>query len=198
MCTTSKPASDCSQHHMVCMTPAADIQLPAPLVPTVLLQVKKFFRPEFLNRLDDIVTFDPLSQDQLLGVARLMAEELNVRLAPKNITLSCTDAALHYAVSQAYDPSYGARPLRRWLEHTIITDLSRMIIAGELPENSTVTCDMDAKQHQLTYKVEAKPIPAGFMGLNGAGGSNSALNHLKRQLEPMGSDVLDAYDDMEA
>lgn len=64
------------------------------------MQVKKFFRPEFLNRLDDIVVFDPLSAHQLLGVARLMAEELNDRLKPKNITLKMTDNALQYAVSQ--------------------------------------------------------------------------------------------------
>lgn len=64
------------------------------------LQVKKFFRPEFLNRLDDIVVFDPLSAHQLLGVARLMADELNDRLKPKNITLKMTDNALQFAVSQ--------------------------------------------------------------------------------------------------
>lgn len=66
----------------------------------MLQQVKKFFRPEFLNRLDDIVVFEPLSSHQLLGVARLMAEELNERLHPKNITLTMTDSALQYAVSQ--------------------------------------------------------------------------------------------------
>lgn len=64
------------------------------------VQVKKFFRPEFLNRLDDIVVFEPLSAHQLLGVARLMAEELNDRLKPKNITLRMTDNALQFAVSQ--------------------------------------------------------------------------------------------------
>jgi hypothetical protein len=64
------------------------------------LQVKKFFRPEFLNRLDDIVVFDPLSAHQLLGVAGLMAHELNDRLKSKNITLKTTDNALQYAVSQ--------------------------------------------------------------------------------------------------
>lgn len=62
--------------------------------------MKKFFRPEFLNRLDDVVVFEPLSAHQLLGVARLMADELNDRLKPKNITLKMTDNALQYAVSQ--------------------------------------------------------------------------------------------------
>jgi ATP-dependent Clp protease ATP-binding subunit ClpB len=79
--------------------------------------VKRHFPPEFLNRLDDIVCFDPLAKGQLIGVARLMAQELNDRLAPKNITLAMTDAALEYAVAASYEPAYGARPLRRWLEH---------------------------------------------------------------------------------
>jgi ATP-dependent Clp protease ATP-binding subunit ClpB len=75
--------------------------------------------PEFLNRLDDIVCFDPLARDQLLGVARLMGEELNERLAPKNITLVMGQAALEHAVAASYEPAYGARPLRRWLEHNM-------------------------------------------------------------------------------
>lgn len=143
-----------------------------------------FFPP----RLDDVVVFDPLSSHQLLGVARLMAHELNDRLAPKNITLQATDAALHYAVSQAYEPAYGARPLRRWLEHTIITDLSRMIVAGQLPDSSIVTVDYDAVHQKLGYAVEAKPLPAGVSANNGFG----ALGALKRTLDaPYGSTALD-------
>eukprot|EP00879_Flechtneria_rotunda_P009552 GHRR01009998.1.p1 GENE.GHRR01009998.1~~GHRR01009998.1.p1 ORF type:complete len:524 (+),score=187.87 GHRR01009998.1:1826-3397(+) len=158
----------------------------------VMAQVKRFFRPEFLNRLDDVVVFDPLSSTQLLGVARLMAEELNDRLAPKNITLKMTDNALGFAVKQAYEPAYGARPLRRWLEHTIITDLSRMIVAGELPDSTTVTCDFDTDAQKLVYSVEAKPLPEGVQnGANGAG----FMGQLKRQLEPFGSEALDDDDD---
>jgi hypothetical protein len=81
----------------------------------MLEAARSFFRPEFLNRLDDIVTFEPLADHQLISITRLLAEELNVRLQPKNITLTVSDAALRLAVEQAYDPSYGARPLRRWL-----------------------------------------------------------------------------------
>lgn len=139
-------------------------------------------------RLDDVVVFDPLSSHQLLGVARLMAHELNDRLAPKNITLQATDAALHFAVSQAYEPAYGARPLRRWLEHTIITDLSRMIVAGQLPDNSIVTVDYDAVNQKLGYSVELKPLPADVAADGGVG----VMSALKRQLgAPYGSAALD-------
>jgi len=147
-------------------------------------QVKKFFRPEFLNRLDDMVVFEPLSAHQLLGVARLMANELNERLQPKNITLQMTDTALQHAVAQAYEPSYGARPLRRWLEHTIITDLSRMIVAGELPDSSNVTCDFDTLNQQLVYRVEAKPLPPEAEAVG------NFMGNLKRGLDQYGSNAL--------
>jgi hypothetical protein len=85
------------------------------LQPDCALQVKKFFRPEFLNRLDDIVVFDPLSAHQLLGVARLMADELNDRLKPKNITLKMTDNALQYAVSQVGVSCQPSAVIAAWL-----------------------------------------------------------------------------------
>lgn len=89
---------------------------------------------------------------------------------------------------QAYEPAYGARPLRRWLEHNIITDLSRMIVAGQLPDNSIVTCDYDGVSRTLGYSVEAKPLPAGAE-------SSGLMGQLKRQLEPLGSAALDEDDE---
>ncbi|KAI3436547.1 hypothetical protein D9Q98_005963 [Chlorella vulgaris] len=103
--------------------------------------VRSHFRPEFLNRLDEIVLFDPLAPAQLREVARLQTAELNQRLKDRSITLELTDAALDYAVAESYDHMYGARPLRRWLEHAIITPLSRMIISGQLPDDSKVVVD---------------------------------------------------------
>jgi ATP-dependent Clp protease ATP-binding subunit ClpB len=90
---------------------------------------------------------------------------------------------------QAYEPAYGARPLRRWLEHTIITDLSRMIIGGQLPDNSNVTADADPMAGPLTYSVEAKPLPEGVAANGGF------VGQLKRQLEPFGSQALEEDDD---
>ena len=117
----------------------------------VLSVVRQNFRPEFLNRLDEMVIFDPLGQDQLREVARLQTIELNKRLVERSITLSMTDKALDYAAKESYDHMYGARPLRRWLEHNIITALSRMIISGELPDDSKVIVDID--QNGLTFAV---------------------------------------------
>lgn len=159
-----------------------------------LPQVRRFFRPEFLNRLDDVVIFEPLQASQLREVARLMAQDLNTRLASRNITLNMTDAALNYATQVAYDPAYGARPLRRWLEHTILTELSRMIVAGRLPDNSTVVCDYDAGKGGLVYHVEAKPL-AGGGGENQPGART--FNAIKRGMEPMGMDEDEEDDDEE-
>ena len=96
----------------------------------VMQAVKTHFRPELLNRLDEIVVFEPLDNVRLRKVARMQAAELNQRLKSKNISLDMTDAALDYVVAESYDHLYGARPLRRWLEQHIITDLSRMIVLG--------------------------------------------------------------------
>ena len=110
-------------------------------------------------------------------------KELNGRLVNKSITLQLTPAALDFAVSQSYDHMYGARPLRRWLEHHILTDLSRMIVTGELTEGSTVTAD--AAGSTLRYAVQQQPG-------TGSGGEN------KRPRFQSGQNALDIEElDME-
>ena len=94
----------------------------------------------------------------------MQVKELNGRLVNKSITLQLTPAALDFAVAQSYDHMYGARPLRRWLEHHILTDLSRMIVTGELKEGSTVTADAGAGG-ALRYAVQPQP-GAGSRGEN--------------------------------
>ncbi len=139
----------------------------------VMPVVKAYFRPELLNRLDEIVLFESLRPRDLQNVARIKAQEMASRLAGRSIGLMMTDAALDQAVRQSWEPQYGARPLRRWLEHNVITDLSRMLISGELTENSMVTVDAQSvprgeaaqpaaaaaaaqkfAQHGLVYRVE--------------------------------------------
>ena len=110
-------------------------------------------------------------------------KELNGRLVNKSITLQLTPAALDFAVAQSYDHMYGARPLRRWLEHHILTDLSRMIVTGELNEGSTVTADSGGGA--LRYAVQQQPG-------NGGGGEN------KRPRFQSGQNALDIEElDME-
>jgi hypothetical protein len=107
----------------------------------VLDAAKRHFRPEFLNRLDDIIVFEPLTKQQLLFVAQALVQGLQSRLRPRNISLRLTDGAIAFVVASAYDPQYGARPLRRWLEQHVVTDLARLVVSGQLPDGSDVVCD---------------------------------------------------------
>ncbi|TYH09258.1 hypothetical protein ES288_A07G080600v1 [Gossypium darwinii] len=120
----------------------------------VLQEVRRHFRPELLNRLDEIVVFDPLSHDQLRKVARLQMKDVAVRLTERGIALAVTDAALDYILAESYDPVYGARPIRRWLEKRVVTELSRMLVKEEIDENSTVYVDASPKRNELVYRVE--------------------------------------------
>ncbi|KAL1090275.1 hypothetical protein V6Z11_D07G077200 [Gossypium hirsutum] len=120
----------------------------------VLQEVRRHFRPELLNRLDEIVVFDPLAHDQLRKVARLQMKDVAVRLAERGIALAVTDAALDYILAESYDPVYGARPIRRWLEKRVVTELSRMLVKEEIDENSTVYVDASPKRNELVYRVE--------------------------------------------
>ena len=143
----------------------------------VLNIVRKNFRPEFLNRLDEMVIFDPLGQQQLREVARLQTVELNKRLVERSITLHMTDEALDYAAKESYDHMYGARPLRRWLEHNIITTLSRMIIGGELPDDSKVTVGVNSDG--LTFSVTPdEAAAAARAALSGASVKRARLDNI--------------------
>ncbi|XP_057823301.2 chaperone protein ClpB1 isoform X1 [Cryptomeria japonica] len=120
----------------------------------VMQEVREHFRPELLNRLDEIVVFDPLKNEELRKVARLLLTDVVVRLTERGVSLAITDAALDLVLVEAYDPVYGARPLRRWLEKNVVTRLSRMLISGEIDENSAVNIDAVSGQSKLSYHVE--------------------------------------------
>ncbi|KAK2411412.1 Chaperone protein ClpB1 [Trifolium repens] len=120
----------------------------------VMQEVRRHFRPELLNRLDEVVVFDPLSHEQLRKVARLQMKDVASRLAERGIALAVTDAALDYILAESYDPVYGARPIRRWLEKKVVTELSRMLIREEIDENTTVFIDAGPKGSDLSYRVE--------------------------------------------
>ncbi|XP_048443865.1 chaperone protein ClpB1 [Pyrus x bretschneideri] len=120
----------------------------------VMQEVRKHFRPELLNRLDEIVVFDPLSHDQLRKVARLQMKDIAARLAERGIAMAVTDAALEYILGESYDPVYGARPIRRWLEKKVVTELSRMLVREEIDENSTVFIETAPTGSGLVYRVE--------------------------------------------
>ena len=108
--------------------------------------LKRSFRPEFLNRLDEIVFYKPLTRDNVTHIIDLMAADLNRRLEDKQLTVKLTDAAKAKIIDEAYDPIYGARPLRRYLQHTVETLISRKIIADQVEPGAVLTVDVDNDQ----------------------------------------------------
>jgi ATP-dependent Clp protease ATP-binding subunit ClpB len=109
---------------------------------TVMQELRKHFRPEFLNRVDETVLFKPLSREQIKEIIELLLGRLRGRLEDRKITLELTDAARNFIADNAYDPVYGARPLRRYLQQKIETTLARQLIGGELREGQHVIIDV--------------------------------------------------------
>ena len=105
--------------------------------------LKTQFRPEFLNRLDEIVFYKPLQKKEIYGIVELMLESLKSRLADKEIELKVTDNAKQYVVDNGFDPNFGARPLKRFIQHTIETLIARKLIADEVAPQSVITVDYD-------------------------------------------------------
>lgn len=100
------------------------------------------FRPEFLNRLDETILFKPLSREDIYGIIELLAEDINKRIADKEISLAFTEKAKEYIVTQAYEPAYGARPLKRYLQKNVETLLAKKILADEVHMGETLQLDV--------------------------------------------------------
>ena len=108
--------------------------------------LRRSFRPEFLNRLDEIVFYKPLTRENIGAIIDLQIAGLNRRLEGQQLRLEVTEAAKDFIVREAYDPAYGARPLRRYVQHTIETKLSKLLLAGKVLPGSTVTADAEDGQ----------------------------------------------------
>ncbi|CAN5356625.1 ATP-dependent chaperone ClpB [soil metagenome] len=123
----------------------------------VMAQLRASFRPEFLNRVDDIVLFKPLRLAEIKKIVELLVDHLRKRLEVRRVTLKLTDAAEELIATDAYDPAYGARPLKRYIQKELETQIARALLAGGIEEGSTVT--VDAENGQLALKTE-KAQPA--------------------------------------
>ena len=105
----------------------------------VMNELHRCFRPEFLNRLDEIICFRPLTKENLTDI---LTQSLRGRLAEKELKLEVTDRAKNFVIDSAYDPAYGARPLKRFLQSRVETLVARKIIADELSPGDTITIDV--------------------------------------------------------
>ena len=121
----------------------------------VMQELRTHFRPEFLNRVDDIVLFKPLSLEEIKSIVKLLLERLKARLAERRIELAMTPPALDLIARSGYDPVYGARPLKRFLQREVETRLARELVAGDVPDGSSVTVDAEGKS--VVLRMEKKP-----------------------------------------
>ncbi len=120
--------------------------------------LKRAFRPEFLNRIDDIIVFDPLTEEQLGEVVRLIARDVNDRLGQMGVTLELDDGALAWLAREGADPEYGARPLRRAIQRFVENPLSRRILGGEFGEGDHVQASLG--EDGLEFTAVDRPGPA--------------------------------------
>ena len=104
----------------------------------VMTEVRSHFKPEFLNRIDDIVIFKALQLEEIVKIVKLQIDNLNRRLEPQNIKVELTKKAYEYLADKAYDPLYGARPLKRVINNKIENPLAKAIISGQIREGGTM------------------------------------------------------------
>ncbi len=109
----------------------------------VMNELRHSFRPEFLNRLDETIFFRPLTKENLKGIIDIMLDSLKKRLADRSLGLEVTDAAKELIIERGYDPIYGARPLRRYLQSSLETLVARKILSGDLDADSVITVDVE-------------------------------------------------------
>ena len=116
----------------------------------VMNDLRNHFRPEFLNRLDEIVMFKPLTRENIGGIVDLVVANLNKRLADRELTIQLTDEAKKYVADNGYDPVYGARPLKRYLQKHVETLAAKVILEGKVNMGDTIT--FDVKDGELVVK----------------------------------------------
>ena len=122
-------------------------------VQMVMSELRGHFRPEFLNRLDEIITFSPLTKSNVCGIMELLISDLNKRLADREISIRMTEEAKEFAIAQSYDAAYGARPLKRYLQKTVETMSARLILSDAVAPGQTIV--LDVENGNLAARVEA-------------------------------------------
>jgi ATP-dependent Clp protease ATP-binding subunit ClpC len=119
--------------------------------------LKGTFRPEFLNRVDEIIMFSPLSLEDMERIVDLQMKEVQDRLIEYNIRVELSDAARKWLAKEGYDPAFGARPLRRAIQKHVESPLSVELLAGRYKDGATVVVDVDQKKNQISFQ-SAQPI----------------------------------------
>jgi ATP-dependent Clp protease ATP-binding subunit ClpB len=136
---------------------SADGEIKSDARALVMGDLQRHFRPEFLNRVDDIVLFKPLGMTQIERIVELQFNDLRRRLAERQIAVELTDSARELIAKQGFDPVYGARPLRRYISHEVETMVGRALIRGDVQDGSTIRVDAQNGELVVTYGEHAAP-----------------------------------------
>ncbi|RKP14933.1 AAA ATPase domain-containing protein [Piptocephalis cylindrospora] len=171
--------------------------LPQSVKDQVLGQAKQHFRPEFLNRLDDLIVFGGLSKEQLKGVVRLQVARVANRIRERSqVEVHVTEEAVEMTLEKSYDPMYGARPIRRYLERVIVTAVSRMIVKGEVTENGSVEVipTVGAKEDPSAVGIECIVVDPGSASREGSMMSDGAISRASGMKRPVEEDDIMQYD----
>jgi len=131
----------------------------------IMQALKEQFRPEFLNRVDEIVIFHQLTKEQLAKIIDLQLNQLKKRISDRHIDIVLTQSAKDQLLKEGYDPAYGARPLKRAIQREIETPLARLILKGEVRDGQGLLAGLDSTRGELTFA----PQPASTGGSAGAG-----------------------------
>jgi ATP-dependent Clp protease ATP-binding subunit ClpB len=121
----------------------------------VFAELRRQFRPEFLNRVDDIVLFKPLTEPEIERIVELMLNDLRARLADHRMTLEVSDDARRHIARQGFDPVYGARPLRRFIAHEVETRIGRALLGGDVHDGATISVGLVDGELAVTYENPA-------------------------------------------
>jgi ATP-dependent Clp protease ATP-binding subunit ClpB len=142
-----------SEYLLEGVTPSGEIKPDAREL--VMAELRRRFRPEFLNRIDDIVLFKSLTQPEIERIVELMLDDLRVRLADRRMTLEVSEDARRFIARQGFDPVYGARPLRRFIAHEVETRIARALLRGEAQEHATIRVEL--RDDELAVTIETSP-----------------------------------------
>jgi ATP-dependent Clp protease ATP-binding subunit ClpB len=148
--------SNVGSHLIVNYHGREDARAFAPMRAQVLDALRREFKPEFLNRVDEIVVFHNLTREHLKQITAIQLERLQARLAERHVTLTLTDAAREHLALTGYDPNFGARPLKRLIQKEVETPLGRLILKGEVNDGDAVVADKEAQASSLSFRVERR------------------------------------------
>jgi ATP-dependent Clp protease ATP-binding subunit ClpB len=118
----------------------------------VMAELRHHFRPEFLNRADDIVLFKPLTEQEIEQIVELMFDDLRARLADRRMTLRVSEDTRRHIAVRGFDPAYGARPLRRFIAHEVETRIGRALLGGDVLDGAVINVQLEEGELVVTYE----------------------------------------------